>query len=815
MNREKAGHQLSRRSFVKGTALTALAAAAGTGALSSLYACSTTTPSGGGEEVPAPEEKIVWGCCGGRYVREGCGITTCPLQFHVIDGEIAYVESDNTGSSEFGDLQVRACLRGRSLRRWINNPNRLQYPMKRVGKRGEGEFERISWDEAIQILIDKYRYTIETYGNEAVFSNFSAALSNYGRPFERFAVLTGGFLDYYGADSNGQLYEAHASLFGGPGVMAAFSASPMKEALNSDLVVFFGNAPMDTRMGGGSAAYDLARVREAGIRIVSIDPRLSETSSGHPDEWLPIRNGTDAALCSAINYVLISEGLADEDFCHTHCIGYDDTNMPEGAPEHSSYKDYILGTGYDMVAKTPEWAAPITQIPSDKIVQLARDIGNAKAAFISQGWGPQRHSNGENAARSIAMVAIVSGNFGLPGTNNGFRDPAKGGPVGTFSAGENPVKTLVANLSRIDVIERGDQMTALRDGVRGKDKLETSVKFMMNHTCNALFNQHPDLNHTHEVLIDESLCEFICVVDVVMTPSAKYADLLLPECMKQEVLNINSMSNAGAFESVLFQDKVQDPPFECRDFYEVMAEVADAFGVKDAYTDGHETWADWEKALYEQAREARPDLPTLEDGFKMGFWKQETPSYPAYAAFREDPENNPMLSDSGKIEIYSSRLAEYAETWEFDDPRDFISPIPIYNPGYESYEDVTDEFPLVLSGFHPKQRYHSTYADVEILAKAVSQQVWINPVDAATRGINNGDRCKLSSPRGEIEIEAKVTPRIIPGTLTAPEGAWYNGDMNGDKVDKGGNVNVLVSRHWSPLAKHNPSHNSIAQIEKL
>jgi anaerobic selenocysteine-containing dehydrogenase len=275
------------------------------------------------------------------------------------------------------------------------------------------------------------------------------------------------------------------------------------------------------------------------------------------------------------------------------------------------------------------------------------------------------------------------------------------------------------------------------------------------------------------------------------------------------------MANAGTFESVLFQQKVQDPPFECRDFYEVVSIIADAFNVKDAYTEGQETGEDWQKALDEQVREKRPDLPTLEEGFEMGLWKQEVEPPIACEDFRNDPEKNPLPTESGKIEIYSTRLAGYADTWEFDDPRDIISPIPIYTPGVESYEDASNEYPLLLSGYHPKQRLHSTFADIDVLAQAVRQTLWINPVDAEQRGIKNGDMCKVKSPRGEIQIEARVTPRIIPGTVTAPEGAWYNGDIHGDKVDKGGNVNVLCSRHWSPLAKHNPSHNSIVQVEKL
>lgn len=800
--------KLSRRSFVKGASLTALAAAAGSGASLSLFGCASTDTA---EKGAAPAgEKIVWSICGSQW---GCGLQKCPIKHHVVDGTIAYVEGDNIGDSSFGgDVQARACLRGRSTRRWINSPDRLKYPMKRVGKRGDGEFERISWDEAMEILIEKYRYTLETYGNEAIYSNFTSEGPGNWRPFERFNNLTGGRLDYYGTDSYAQLDAGMTYLYG-PWTSAG---SPFAEArANADLIVMFGSNPAETRMGGGSAVYDFALARAAGIKIVIIDCRLSETASAHPEEWIPIRSGTDAALASAISYVLITEGLADEDFLHTYCIGYDESTMPEGAPANSSYKDYILGTGYDMTAKTPEWAAPITLIPAEKIYELAREIGNAKAAFITQGWGPQRHSNGENACRAIAMVAIMSGNVGRPGTCGGLYEALTGGLMTHMPGGVNPVTTKISIISRIDAIDHGDQMTALRDGVRGKDKLDVGIKFMMNFGTNALVNQQMDINHTHDVLVDESKCEFICCVDVVMTPDCRYADLLLPDAMRQEGVYITEIGGAGLLEGVLFGQPVQEPQFECRDWYEVCRDLAEAFGVRDAYTEGHETWEDWQHALYEEARARRSDLPTLEEGIAMGFWKAEAAPFVWASGFVDDPVANPLGTPSGKIEIYSESLAEIAATWELDDPRDIISPIPIYNPGVESYEDTTEEYPLTLSGWHPKARYNSSHAANDLVAQQVRQQLWINPVDAEPRGIKNGDMVRLYNMRGEMHIEARVTPRIVPGNVGMPEGAWFVADMNGDRIDKGGNMNILTSSHFSPLAKGNSANSSIVQVEKL
>jgi DmsA/YnfE family anaerobic dimethyl sulfoxide reductase A subunit len=808
MGKERKTEGLSRRTFVKGSALTALAATAAAGALGSLYGCSDNA-SNKADTTPKSEE-VVWSHC-----NVNCG-GRCPLQIHVVDGEIAYVESDNTGNPAFGALQSRACLRGRSIRRWVNDPNRLQYPMKRIGMRGAGEFERITWDEAIQTIYEKLEGIIKKYGNEAVYVNYATGVyavtgSSLGASwFERMMNLVGGYLKMYGDYSTAQITAAMPYTYGDD----SYTASPMIEALNSDLVILFGNSPADTRMGGANIVHDLARVRANGARIINIDYRLNESSSGYSDEWLPIRPGTDAALCSAIAHVWITEGLVDEDFVHSHCVGYDAQSMPEGAPANASYRDYILGTGDDGIAKTPEWAAPITQIPAERIVELAHDIVNARACYICQGWGPQRHSNGEFASRAIVMLPILSGHIGKPGTSTGVREAMPGAPVASLPIGDNPVKTSISCFSWIDAIDHGAQMTAAHDGVREADRLPCGIKFLWNYGGNCITNQHGQINRTCEVLQDESKCEFIVVTDVVLTDSAKYADILLPDAMRTEQPTMSTNGYSEYYKGVIFGQKAVDPKFECRTGYEVACDLAERFGVKDALTEGR-TEEEWIKFLYDESRKNDPSLPNYEDGLAMGIYKEELPSSIGLEAFCADPGKNPLSTPSGLIEIYSSKLAEMARTWTFDDPRDFLHPLPIYTPGYESHEDANDTYPLVLTGFHYKSRTHSSFGFIDVLKQACRQQVWINPLDADPRGITTGDICKVHNERGAIEIEAKVTPRIIPGTIAIPQGAWHDADMSGDKVDKGGCINTLTTLHPSPLAKGNSHHTNIAQIEKL
>ena len=174
---------VSRRNFVKGTFAGAVAGA-GLFAGSSMFGCA---PKGHRQEQPeAAEETIAWSQC-----NVNCG-GNCVFQWHVKDGKVQYMESDNTGDDA---LQARACLRGRSMRRWLNSPDRLLHPMKRVGKRGEGKFEQIGWDEAVQTIADKLKYTIDTYGNDAIYVNYATGMySATGNPSARLLNLLGGYL---------------------------------------------------------------------------------------------------------------------------------------------------------------------------------------------------------------------------------------------------------------------------------------------------------------------------------------------------------------------------------------------------------------------------------------------------------------------------------------------------------------------------------------------------------------------------------------------------------------------------------------------
>lgn len=269
---------------------------------------------------------------------------------------------------------------------------------------------------------------------------------------------------------------------------------------------------------------------------------------------------------------------------------------------------------------------------------------------------------------------------------------------------------------------------------------------------------------------------------------------------------------------LIFIQPATTPKFERKPIYWVLSEIARRLGddVYQRFTEGR-TQAQWLQYLYAKMQARDPALPAYDDLKKMGIYKRKDPSghFVAYKKFREDPQANPLKTPSGKIEIYSSKLAHIASTWELAEG-DVISPLPIYTPTFEGWDDPKrSTFPLQLFGFHYKSRTHSSYGNIDVLQAACRQEVWINPLDAQKRGIANGDKVRVFNDRGEVRLPAKVTPRILPGVSAMGQGAWHNADMAGDKIDHGACINTLTTLRPSPLAKGNPQHTNLVEIEKI
>ncbi|MGI2258435.1 DMSO/selenate family reductase complex A subunit [Shewanella sp. GXUN23E] len=786
---------MERRSFLKmSAALGCAASVAGCDSSSSDVDAKPPLP-------PMSLERVNWSSC-------TCNCAAaCALKVYSRDGVVTRVETDSSGPDTGVDIQARACLRGRSSRQKIYAADRLKTPMKRVGKRGEGKFVPISWDEAYSTIAAELKRVIDTYGNDAVYWQYASGTNQYragGRESsKRLLNLLGGFLDMYGSYSAAQIVPASVYTFG------EFASSDYKQMNNSDLILSFGFNPAETRMSGTGGGYDYVNAATEVTTIV-VDPRYSESALADGCSWLPIRPGTDAALCEALAYQIISQGRHDQQFLDKYCVGFDQQSLPESAPANSDYKSHILGLGADGIAKTPAWAAAITGIPERQIIDLADKLTNARAPFITQGWGPQRQANGEQTARAIYMLPLLLGKLGLPGTNNG-NWPRHGGTLGAMPIGVNKVKAKIPCFMWTEAVINGKNMTATEHGVQGVDKLSQNIKFIWNYAGNTMINQHSDTFATAKILEDESLCEFILVHDVQMTPSAMFADILLPDVMDLEQHDI--ISNPGTnMESVIAMTTSVKPPFEAKSCFDVCLELAKRLGVEEAFTEGRD-YQQWVEYVYQRSRTKNPALPSYQEVCEKGVVKvAQQGEGITLQKFIADPLANPVSTPSGKIEIYSERLAQIAAQWALPEG-DVISAIPMYCDTWEGVGDLEtkQDFPLQLIGHHTKGRTHSSFHNIPWLREAVQDAVWMNPIDAMNRGINQGDEVIVSSKRGAVRTIAKITPRIMPGVASLPQGAWFKPE-NG--TDIGGCVNSLTSLRPSPLAKGNPQHTNLVQITR-
>jgi anaerobic dimethyl sulfoxide reductase subunit A len=772
-------------------------------------------------------KKIRVGCpahnCGGR----------CLLIAHVQGGKITRLDTDDRPDIPSAP-QLRACVRGRAYLRRQYHPDRLLTPLKRAGRRGSGEFRPISWDEALDTIAARFEQVKHQYGSSALFVPYGTGSYNQlngSHLARRLMNLFGGCLGIYNSYSWAATNLATPTVYG-----TLVTGNQRQDWLNTKYILMWGWNPAEMRDGTNSD-YFVKLAREAGARVVCIDPRHSLSAAALADEWIPIRPGTDAAMMSAMVYVMLTEGLYDADFVRTHCVGFDAGQMPvEGA---ESYSDYILGTR-DGLPKTPQWAESITAVPAGAIARIAREYATSKPSVLYQGYGMQRRAYGEQVVRAGCVLAAITGNVGVPGgwaSGLGLQAPDGGGLWTVFPTGENPVKAEIPVFLWTEACLRGKSMTAA-DGVRGAARLDNDIKLIYAVATNCLINQHADINRTADILRDETKVEFIVVQDNFLTSSARFADIILPACTQFETWGVEDGWKYG--DEVILQPKLVEPPGECKSDYRICAELAERLGIGEAFTERRDEKA-WVNYCLDEFRRIRfPKLPTLEEYIEqnLGAWtRPATRPAIAFADFRRDPENFPLKTPSGKIEIFSKQLFDlgnpaeipalpkYIQEWEspFDNqPAERSDLVPEggtqLKPPHPSTTlsrsggSAQGAFPLQAIGHHTLHRVHSTHDNNDWLEEAFPQRVFINPIDAAARRIKDGDEVKVYNGRGALVLPCRVTPRIMPGVVDIPQGAWYEPDKDG--VDHGGNVNVLTSHRWTPFAFGTAQHTIMVEIEK-
>ena len=713
-----------------------------------------------------------------------CGAdSNCLLKLHVKDGVIIRIETDDGE-----EPQLRACARGRAQRKRVYSPDRLKYPMKRVGERGEGKFERISWEEALDKIASEMKRIKAAYGPGAfVNTQYAGEFGLQGPAVGRLMNMFGGNLSWWGGASLEGNYYAVQATFGN-----RLAAQGFPNSSNSRLVIMWGWNPANNFYRGNINLPYLFQAKEKGARFVCVDPRYTMSAAIFADEWIPIIPGTDTAMLIAMAYVMITENLCDQKFLDTYTLGFD------------KYKEYVLGKE-DGIAKTPAWAEAITGVPAATIASLAREYATTKPATLEIGWGPSRTSLGEQYSRAANVLRVMAGNVGTPWSDNtqiegvprrrGFgkgrnpfdyepdtassRTAASGKGYESFDYSQSSrmgsaLDPVIKNRRRV---LQGKLYDAILEGKSGG--YPSDVKMVWVNCANTL-NQIPNTNKGVRAF---KKLDFLVVSELVMTPTAKFADILLPVKSHFERDNIYG----GGF-ALYFCRQAISPMFECRSDFEICCDLAKRLGIEN-YSDKTEAeWWRWEMS----GEETKKYIPDFEEFRKQGLYKPPPTDEELPWAFKrqiEDPKNNPFSTPSGKIEIYSQGLADLHNSR--------IPPIPKYIETWEGRTDpLARNYPLQLISTHYKMRAHSNFGNVPWLSQIEPQRVTINTADAESRGIRDGDLVRVFNDRGTIIIPAFVTATIMPGVVNISEGGWFIPDKDG--IDRGGCPNVLTGSEHSP-----------------
>lgn len=715
-------------------------------------------------ELNGRERVIITGCphdCGGK----------CLLKVHVKEGVITRIESDDGE-----EPQLRACLRGRAYRQRVYSPHRLKFPMKRVGERGKGEFKRISWDEALDTVANELKRIKKTYGPTAILHivqwphTFFHGRNTVSRLLSKF----GGFTPTWGDASD------QGSHFAAKYTYGSEVGHTRDDILNSRMIIMWGFNPAVTIQDTNTSFY-LAKAKEKGIKIICVDPRFTDSAAIFADQWIPIRPDTDAAMMIAMAYVILKENLEDRAFLNKYAVGLD------------QFKEYIFGTE-DGVPKTPTWAEAVTGVPAITIENLAREYANTKPAALIAGLAPGRTAYGEQYHRAAAVLTVITGNVGIHGGH-----PASFHSFGRLPRPSIDIKVWPSYLPGSKQVEGAVHISKVWDAIlRGRaGGYPSGIKMLYVSFANPV-NQYPNVNRAVKALMK---LEFIVVHEQFMTATARFADILLPINTHLERNDVGGPWFSGSY--YIYYNKAIDPLYESKSDFEICCELATRLDIED-YSD--KTEDEWLREMFRSSKVMADDIGDYDRFKEEGVRKIRFPEpLIAFEKQIKDPKNHPFPTPSGKIEIYSQRLADINDSK--------LPAIPKYIETWESPNDpLADKYPLQLITVHFRSQCHSIFDNTPWLRQVEPQTIWINPVDARTRDINNRDRVRIFNDRGAIVVPAKVTERIMPGVVSIGEGAWYRPDEEG--VDMGGCVNVLCRDEHSPGGAF-CSNTCLVQVQKV
>lgn len=700
------------------------------------------------------------------YHQSHCG-GMCPLACTVRDGRLVSIQPNNCCDDRYETI----CLKGISEVQHIYGDHRIQTPLRRVGERGSGEFEPISWDEALDEVCSTLQGLQKESGRDCVLM-VSTAESN----FPWLAAVLGAQVDGSAGIDVGTGNGLDPAIGHGGGY--AMATCEARDWVNSKMVLTVGSNFLESSLPTARLFFE---AKEAGCRMVTVDPHFS-TTAGKSDLWVPIRPGTDAALFLGMVSTILDEGLYDEDFVLNHSsfpflvdartgkllrdhVEDADAEEPETGAQNPffvwdaqagkavAYAEGVRpalegtftidGAEYttvftllkkQQVDYTPEWAEGECDVPADTVRELARSYADGPAC-LAVGWGGNdKFGNADVAGHAAALLVALTGNIGKPGAGVGvFVGGSYNGHSASLGAWPVPDDFTAAALE-----------TPIFDLRNGGGNVRACV------FCGDTLQQHVgNMNKTAEWARG---LDFIVTIDPYFTEGAKWADIILPACTRFE--NDAEVGNVKVgYSNLVLQNKVIEPLFEAKTDFWIQREIAKRYGVADVLPETSEEWVDTVLATSPDPYVAALTADKINE--RQGVYPVEGIEEP-----RREFTDFEFATTSGRMDVYYDSLVEFDQA------------LPMWEAPLEAYagNPLAESYPLQLANVRTRYRIHNQFNDAKWIQQFAEPRIELNPQDMETRGLVTDDVVKVFNDRGSFSCQVRANDSIRPGSARMFEG---------------------------------------------